>query len=437
MHFELWTLIIGVLLIAMTLSRNVLQRLPLSTGMLYLGAGAVLGPAGLELMTPDPVDHGELLERAAEVAVLISLFAIGLKLGLPLSDRRWHVAIRLATVSMVVTIALIAVIGHYVFDLPLGAAVLLGAVLAPTDPVLATDVQVTDSDDRDSLRFGLSAEGGLNDGTAFPFVMLGLGLLGLHELGEFGWRWLAVDVVWAIVAGLAIGAACGAVMGRLVVYLRTRHGHSVGLDEFLGLGLIALAYGLTLASHGYGFLAVLAAGVALQRVQQRDVGDFDDRRVAARVTGNIASREALATDDELAAAYMTREVQEFNEHLERIAELAVVLVVGALLAQVRFELHYLWLVALLSLVVRPIAVAVGLVGAPVSPEQRRLVSWFGIRGIGSLYYLMYALNHGVSGDLAELLLGLTLTVVASSIVLHGISVTPLMSWYRKRGGARR
>ena len=167
MHFELWTLIIGVLLIAMTLSRNVLQRLPLSTGMLYLGAGAVLGPAGLELMTPDPVDHGELLERAAEVAVLISLFAIGLKLGLPLSDRRWHVAIRLATVSMVVTIALIAVIGHYVFDLPLGAAVLLGAVLAPTDPVLATDVQVTDSDDRDSLRFGLSAEGGLNDGTAF------------------------------------------------------------------------------------------------------------------------------------------------------------------------------------------------------------------------------------------------------------------------------
>ena len=437
MHFELWTLIIGVLLIAMTLSRNVLQRLPLSTGMLYLGAGAVLGPAGLELMTPDPVDHGELLERAAEVAVLISLFAIGLKLGLPLSDRRWHVAIRLATVSMVVTIALIAVIGHYVFDLPLGAAVLLGAVLAPTDPVLATDVQVTDSDDRDSLRFGLSAEGGLNDGTAFPFVMLGLGLLGLHELGEFGWRWLAVDVVWAIVAGLAIGAACGAVMGRLVVYLRTRHGHSVGLDEFLGLGLIALAYGLTLASHGYGFLAVLAAGVALQRVQQRDVGDFDDRRVAARVTGNIASREALATDDELAAAYMTREVQEFNEHLERIAELAVVLVVGALLAQVRFELHYLWLVALLSLVVRPIAVAVGLVGAPVSPEQRRLVSWFGIRGIGSLYYLMYALNHGVSGDLAELLLGLTLTVVASSIVLHGISVTPLMAWYRRRVGARR
>lgn len=437
MHFEAWALIIGVLLIGMTLSRTLLQRLPLSTGMLYLGAGVALGPAGLELMSPDPEDHAELLERAAEVAVLISLFAIGLKLGLPLSDRRWHVAIRLATISMVVTIGLIAVIGHYVFGLPLGAAVLLGAVLAPTDPVLATDVQVTDSDDRDSLRFGLSAEGGLNDGTAFPFVMLGLGLLGLHELGEFGWRWLAVDVAWAVVAGLAIGGACGAVVGRLVVYLRTRHGHSVGLDEFLGLGLIALAYGLTLLSHGYGFLAVLAAGAALQRVQQRDVADIDERRVAAHVAGNEASREAVATDDELAAAYMTREVQAFNEHLERIAELAVVLVVGALLAQVKLELHYLWLVALLLLVVRPVAVMVGLVGAPISREQKRLVSWFGIRGIGSIYYLMYALNHGVTEELAEPLVGLTLTVVASSIVLHGISVTPLMTWYRARVGAPR
>jgi NhaP-type Na+/H+ or K+/H+ antiporter len=437
MHFELWALIVGVLLIALTLSRNVLQRLPLSTGMLYLGAGVALGPAGLELMSPDPEDHAAWLERAAEIAVLISLFAIGLKLGLPLSDRRWHVAIRLATFSMVVTIALITVIAHYVFGLPLGAAVLLGAVLAPTDPVLATDVQVTDADDRDSLRFALSAEGGLNDGSAFPFVMLGLGLLGLHELGEFGWRWLAVDVAWAVASGLAIGAACGAAVGRLVVYLRTRHGHSVGLDEFLGVGLIALAYGLALLSHGYGFLAVLAAGVALQRVQQHDVADIDERRVAARVAGNAASREAVAKDHEFAAVYMTREVQEFNEHLERIAELAVVLVVGALLAQVTFELRYLWLVALLLLVVRPVAVRVGLVGAPISAEQRRLLSWFGIRGIGSLYYLMYALNHGVPDAIAEPLIGLTLTVVASSIVLHGISVTPLMKWYRTRIGARR
>jgi NhaP-type Na+/H+ or K+/H+ antiporter len=432
MHFELWALIVGALLITMALAGSLLQRLPLSTGMLYLAAGAVLGPAGLELMNPDPQRDVELLERAAEIAVLISLFAIGLKLGLPLSDSRWHLALRLATTSMVVTIALVAAIGHYAFGLPLGAAVLLGAVLAPTDPVLASDVQVTDATDRDRLRFSLSAEGGLNDGAAFPFVMLGLGLLGLHDLGAWGWRWFAVDVVWAVVAGLAIGGACGAVVGRLVVYLRTRHRHSVGLDEFLGLGLIALAYGLTLLSHGYGFLAVLAAGVALQRMQQGNEKALDERRIAARVAGAEDTREAVATDAELAGAYMTREVQAFNDHLERIAEVAVVLVVGAMLYHVDFELESLWLVLVLLLVVRPIAVELGLLGAKVSADQRRLISWFGIRGIGSIYYLMYALNHGVPAAQARPLLDLTLTVVAASIVLHGISVTPLMNWYARR-----
>jgi NhaP-type Na+/H+ or K+/H+ antiporter len=437
MHFELWALVVGGLLIAMVLGGTLLQRLPLSTGILYLAAGAALGPAGIELMSPDPHRHSELLERATEVAVLISLFAIGLKLGLPFSDARWHLSVRLATVSMVVTVVLVAAIAHYALQLPLGAAVLLGAILAPTDPVLASDVQLLNADDRDRLRFSLSAEGGLNDGTAFPFVMLGLGLLGLHELGAWGWRWLVVDVAWAVFAGLAVGSACGAAIGRLVVYLRTRHSLSVGLDEFLGLGLIALAYGLAVISHGYGFLAVLAAGVALQRVQQGDLARPDERRVAARMAGTADAAEAVATDKETAATYMTREVQQFNEQLERIAELAIVIVVGAMLYYVDFQLSWLWLVLLLLLVVRPVAVWAGLLGAPVvSRDQRRLISWFGIRGIGSIYYLVYALNRGVPEGLAETLLGLTLTMVAVSVILHGISVTPLMGWYaRRRDGA--
>jgi NhaP-type Na+/H+ or K+/H+ antiporter len=437
MYVEAWALIIGALLITMALAGSLLRRLPLSTGMLYLAAGVALGPSGLELMEPDPGRHAALLERVTEVAVLISLFAIGLKLGLPLSDGRWRMAIRLATVSMVATVALVAVIGHYALGLPLGAAVLLGAVLAPTDPVLASDVQVVDADDRDRLRFSLSAEGGLNDGTAFPFVMLGLGLLGLHELGPAGWHWIAVDVVWAVVAGLAIGGGCGAAVGRLVVYLRTRHKLSVGLDEFLALGLIALAYGIALLCHGYGFLAVLAAGVALRRVQQGDTEAVDGRRVAAYVTGARDTREAVATDEQSAGAYLMGEVQDFNEQLERIAEVAVVLVVGAMLHHVDFEARFFWLVLALMVVVRPLAVGAGLVGAPVSREQRRLISWFGIRGIGSIYYLMYALNHGVPAHLAQPLFDITLTTVAVSIVLHGISVTPLMEWYGQRQRATR
>jgi NhaP-type Na+/H+ or K+/H+ antiporter len=239
------------------------------------------------------------------------------------------------------------------------------------------------------------------------------------------------------VAGLAIGGGCGAAVGRLVVYLRTRHKLSVGLDEFLALGLIALAYGIALLCHGYGFLAVLAAGVALRRVQQGDTEAVDGRRVAAYVTGARDTREAVATDEQSAGAYLMGEVQDFNEQLERIAEVAVVLVVGAMLHHVDFEARFFWLVLALMVVVRPLAVGAGLVGAPVSREQRRLISWFGIRGIGSIYYLMYALNHGVPAHLAQPLFDITLTTVAVSIVLHGISVTPLMEWYGQRQRATR
>ncbi len=431
MNPGLWALIIGVLLTTMALAGTQLRGLPLSTGMLYLGVGAVLGPAGWSLLTPDPLAQSQLLEVAAEIAVLISLFAVGLKLGLPLSDSRWQLPLRLATVSMLVTILCVAVLGVVAFGMPLGAAVLLGAITAPTDPVLASDVQVVEAHDRDRLRFSLSAEGGLNDGAAFPFVMLGLGLLGLHDLGTAGWRWLAVDVAWAIVGGLAIGAGLGAMIGRLVLHLRTRHRLSIGLDEFLALGLIALAYGLALLSHTYGFLAVLAAGIALQRTQDSHSAAATELPRAIGLADKGAN-EAIATDSRYAGAFLMREIRDFNDQLERIAEVAVVLLVGALLTFIDVSLDVILFVLFMLLFVRPLSVWLGLLGASVARDQRLLMSWFGIRGIGSIYYLMYAVNHGLAPDIAWQLTGLTLALVASSIVLHGISVTPLMALYGRR-----
>jgi len=413
MYFAIWSLIIGALLLTMALAGTWLRRLPLSTAMLYLAAGFGIGPAGLALMAPDPLVYSVILERASEVAVLISLFAVGLKLGLPFSDRGWRLPARLAIVSMTMTVAMIAAIGMAGLGLSLGASILLGAILAPTDPVLASDVQVVEASDRDRLRFSLTGEGALNDGAAFPFVMLGLGLLGLHDLGTGGWRWLAVDVLWATVGGLLIGGALGTLVGRLVVYLRSRHKASVGLDEFLALGLIALTYGLAVLSHTYGFLAVLAAGIALQRVTERPA-------------------EVART----ASADLMQEVQGFNEQLERIAEVAIVLAIGGMLAYTYLHASAVWFVLVLLLVVRPVSVWVGLLGAPVSRDQRVLISWFGIRGIGSIYYLMFAINHGLPRALAEELIALTLAMVAASIVVHGISVTPLMSAYARRKGRR-
>ena len=440
MSFAIWALVIGAILITMALLGTLLKRLPLSPGVIYLGIGYALGPGGLALMAPDPLVYSADLERMAEVALLISLFAVGLKLGVPLRDKRWYLPLRLAFPSMVLTVVLVALIGTFLLGLPAGAAILLAAILAPTDPVLASDVQVEDSSDRDRLRFSLTAEGGLNDGAAFPVVMLALGLLGLYDFGDGGWRWLAVDVVWAIGGGLAIGGAAGALIGKLVLYLRTRHQEAVGLDEFLALGLIAIAYGVAQLSFASGFLAVFAAGLALQRMRGQSKVDNPSSATKVKVVLGAESEKDLATHSHLAGTYMMEAVRGFNGQLERLAELVVVMVAGAMLSYTYLPHLAAWFLLLLFFLARPVSVWLGLRGAAgVSRDQRILISWFGIRGVGSIFYLMYAINHGLPEPLAKELIAITLTTVAASIVLHGISVTPLMSLYahRKARGRRR
>ena len=405
---------------------TVLKRLPLTTSLLYLVVGILLGPFFLGLIQLDPVQEPALLEKVTEVAVVISLFTTGLKLRLPLSDKGWRLPLRLALVSMTITVGLVTLIGVFGLNLPLGAAVLLGAILAPTDPVLASDVQSEHPWDVDSLRFGLTGEAGLNDGTAFPFVMLGLGLLGLHEIGEFGWRWLALDVLWATDGGLAIGGILGDLVGRLVLYLRREHKEAVGTDDFLALGLIAFSYGSALLIGAYGFLAVFAAGVALRRIERHHSGE---RNQAMSLTGEA---DEIATDPRKAPAYMAQAVLQFNEQLERIGEVGIVVLVGAMLSTGYLSLDPMWFVLLLLLVVRPVSVWLGLLGSPTSITQRNLIGWFGIRGIGSIYYLAYALSHGLAPELSTILVTMTLTAVAVSVLVHGVSVTPLMRLYEKK-----
>lgn len=423
-----WFLVIGLLLIAMAFAGSVLKRAPLSAAMFYLAAGYAVGPAGIGLINLRLPAGAVVVERVAEFAVLVSLFTAGLKLRVPISDRRWLLPVRLATLSMLVTIGLITLIGVFLLGLPLGAAVLLGAILAPTDPVLAADVQVTDAWDADRVRFSLTGEAGLNDGTAFPFVLLGLGLLGLHDLGG-GWKWLALDIAWGVVAGPLIGWALGTGTGQLVLHLRRKHQEAVGLDDFLTLGLIALSFGLAELVHAYGFLAVFAAGVALRRVEMRESGNASREELKER--RKQVAEEELATDPRTAPTHLTRQILRFNEHIERVGEVAVVLVLGSLLSADVLTPVGWWFVPLVFLAVRPLATWIGLVGSGLKWPQRALVGWFGVRGAGSVYYLAYAHAHGLSGPLADELTRLTLTAVAASVVLHGVSVTPLMSLYSR------
>lgn len=433
MNFGTWSAFVGVVLVLMALSSSLLARLPLSSSMLYLAIGAAASPLWLGWTELRVDGESKALEWLAEIVVLLSLFTSGLKMSAGLGDGRWMLPLRLAVVSMLVTVALVALGGSVWLGLPLGAAVLLGAILAPTDPVLASDVQLGDPQDRDRLRFALTGEAGMNDGTAFPFVMLGLGLLGLHELGPLGARWFGIDVVWAVVAGLGIGAMLGTLIGRLVVYLRQTHHEAVGLDNFLALGLIGLSYGLALLAMGYGFLAVFAAGVALRRVAHKanKAPTLSSNQIAEAHAHPDASSSALAVDPDKAPAFMAHAVLVFNEQIERIAEVVAVMAIGMLLWSLDWARVSWPFVAAMFLVVRPVSVVLGLAGSRTTRAQKSFIAWFGIRGIGSLYYLMYAVNHGLPSELVQTLAATTLAIVVVSIFVHGISVTPLMSLYER------
>jgi sodium/hydrogen antiporter len=453
MSFALWLAVGGVLLLFMALSGTLLSRMPVSTSMLYLLAGLALGPLGLAMGAPALTADAALLEHLTEIIVLLSLFTSGMKMSLGLHDRSWFPPLRLALGSMLATVLMITAAGVWLLGLPLGAALLLGGILAPTDPVLATEVQVDNPSDRDQLRFALTGEGGLNDGTAFPVVMLGLGLLGVHELGALGWRWLLVDVLWATSAGIAIGAVLGTGLGRLVLHLRHRHHEAIGYENFFALGLIGLAYGLAVLVHAYGFLAVFAAGLALRHAAQADTEAALASRGGVSNPGTAAAAEKrfedalhspqperaeqMATDPQYASAYMARTVLNFNEQLDRIGEMVGVVVLGLLLWAVTWPVAALWFVPLMLLAVRPLSVLVGLAGSRTSAVQRRLIGWFGIRGIGSLYYLCFAIGHGLPGEHVDMLIGLTTAVVVTSIIVHGVSVTPLMAHYRHVSRARK
>jgi NhaP-type Na+/H+ or K+/H+ antiporter len=415
-----WFLFVGALLLIMGVTPTLLKRLPVTPAMLYLAVGLVMGPTVLGIFDFNPLKQSALLEVLTEVAVLISLFSAGVKMPVPFNFRQWRAPLLLASVSMALTVGLVSAFGVWALGLPLGAAVLLGAIVAPTDPVLATDVQSRHPGDRDQLRFTLTCEAGLNDGSAFPFVMLGLGLLGLHNLGDNGMQWVLVDVVWATSAGVAIGVVCGVVLARTSWWLRGAPQRHELLDDFLGLGLIGVVYGLSEWANAWGFLAVFFGAVALRQTEvrlARRVGDAE-----------AASASALAAEPEAApAATVSEGALVFKEHAERLSELVLVLLLGGSLYLNSWSWAAVGLALFVFFVARPVSVMLGLIGTRTLTPVRGMTAWFGVRGIGSLYYLMYAIQHGLPEDTSIQLIQLTLIVVTLSIVLHGISVKPLMS----------
>lgn len=429
MSDTLWFLLVGGLMLARGLTATALQRSPITPAMFYLALGLLFGPTALNLFHFNPLQQSALLEVLTELVVLISLFSAGVKMPAPVEFPRWRAPILLASVSMTLSVGMVAAFAYYVLGLPLGAGVLLGAILAPTDPVLATDVQTRHPGDDEPLRFTLTCEAGMNDGSAFPFVMLGLGLLGLHELGEFSMRWVLVDVLWATAAGVVIGLVGGWSLAQVAHGLRRSPSRRDLVDNFLGLGLIGVAYGLSLLVGAWGFLAVFFAAVSLRQAELKraHLPENLERSPVARELPAVSE----AGPDDNSAPSVSGDSLIFREHLERLSEMMLVLLIGGTLFLDSWSLRAVGLALFVFVVARPVSVFFGLLGTRTSWPLRGMAGWFGVRGIGSLYYLMYAIQHGLSEDLALELVSLTLIVVALSIVVHGISVKPLMGRFMR------
>jgi len=371
-----------------------------SASLVYLGLGlaAAVAIEIIDIAWVDPVADASLVEHVTELAVIIALFGTGMKLERPLKGPAWGSVVRLLAITMPLTIGAVVLFGTGVMGLSLGAAIALGAILAPTDPVLAGDIGVgpPGQEDAHESNFSVTGEAGLNDGLAFPFLFLGLFVLdpgGTSWLGE----WLLADVLFAIVVGAAIGAAVGFGIGLAAVKLRERELFASVFDPWLAIPAVLAIYGLTEFAGAYGFIAAFAGGLAFRRYER---------------------------DHEY-----NRRAHEGAEVAEKLSELAVVLLLGSMISVSGLGEPGLagWLlVAALLLVMRPAAVAITFVGSGLPARQRAFLGWFGVRGVGSLFYAAAAVGSGyLTGSEATIVTWTAVAAVAVSIVAHGVTATPL------------
>lgn len=439
----MWMALLGALLLAMAMFASQLERLPVSTSIIYLALGLLLGPRALDWVRIDFVRGASWLEHLTEIAVIISLFIGGLKLRLPVRHAAWSAVWRLAAPLMLASIVGIALFAHLSLGLELATAALLGAVLAPTDPVLASAVSVNEAADQDRLRYGLSGEAGLNDGMAFPFIVFAMGLREQAGLGAWVFSWALVRLLWAIPAALLIGYALGRYLGQAAMRRRSIHRQTASTSDFLALALIALSYVAAEVVHAWGFLAVFAAGVGLRAaelaiVNQSPHPDAGPQRPAAESHAHPPAEDLVAAKVEqdaleqpaVAAGVTVFESLSFGDTAERALELLLVCIVGVSLA-VHWDPRAIAIALLLFVVIRPVCARLLLIGTPTSTAQRWLMGWFGVRGIGSLYYVTYSLNDPIGGIMGEAIVDLTLSVVALSVLLHGVSARPLLAWYER------
>lgn len=451
MSFEHWIAVAGGLLLIFGLASTYVRRLPLSSALLYLVVGLILGPLGFGVLELDFHTAHPWFENVAEGAVVVSLFIGGLRMRLPPRHRAWRAAYWMAGPVMLISIAGLAGYASGQLGLGMASALLLGAVLAPTDPVLASAVSVNHAADHDRLKYALSGEAGLNDGAAFPFVVLALEWA-LHDgVGPWLLRWGVLKLLWASVVGLGVGYVLGHRIGRLAIRLRHHHRESEAPNDLLALALMALSFAAAEALGGWGFLAAFAAGVGVRNAEVKVVRAtphpaFRDRveepahktrhppaehLVPPYVDAELLEQEAVA------AGVVVSQTLSFGDTAERLLEMVLVVLVGVAVSE-HWDMRGVPLSLFLFLVLRPLAARLVLARTDTTPGQRWIIGLFGVRGIGTLYYLAHVVKVGFA-DANELhsVVDLAVTVVACSVVLHGIAATPVLRRYERNAAKAR
>ncbi|QCB95005.1 cation:proton antiporter [Cellulomonas shaoxiangyii] len=396
-------LAVGVATLAAAVLPRLLRRAPVSMPAVFLAMGALGFWLLPQLPDPSPTEHPDIALHLTEVCVIVSLMGAGLAINRPFSWRSWGTTWRLLAITMPLSMVAVGVLGWAVLGLGVASAMLLAAALAPTDPVLATEVQVTEPVDEpgtqdDEARFALTSEAGLNDGLAFPFTYAAIAV-SLSGLAPGGWlgRWVLLDVVWRLSVGVALGFLVGWLLGRLFFSsfaerLRITE-HTQG---FVALAAIFLAYGGAEMAEGYGFVAVFVCAVALRGTER----EHEYHKV----------------------------LHAFVEQIERLLTVAVIVLLGGALVRGVFSglgWAELGVALVFLLVVRPLTGWVALRGGRTGPRERAVVAFFGVRGVGSLFYVAYAVQEGEFAD-ADRLWGVAALVVVASVLIHGAAATPVM-----------
>ncbi|MCU1425767.1 MAG: cation transporter [Microbacteriaceae bacterium] len=418
---------IGLATLAAALLPRLLGHVPISMPMVFLAAGILTFALVPGLPDPDPIANEALALHLTEVCVIVSLMGAGLALNRRVNLRTWSTTWRLLAITMPLSMLAVGLLGGTALGLGAAGTVLLAAALAPTDPVLASEVQVsepilqsdTDESDMDvtddEARFALTSEAGLNDGLAFPFTWaaIAISLVGVAPSAWLG-EWFVVDVLWRLTVGVGIGCAVGWMLGKLFFSARAeRLGLAERAEGFVALAATFVAYGVAELAEGYGFIAVFVCACTV--------------RAAERSHGYHGV------------------LHKFIEQVERLLTVAVLVLLGGAVARGMFaEIGWAEVGVALAflLVIRPLAGWIGLTPGKTGTRERLVISFFGVRGVGSLFYIAFALQTGDFAE-GERLWAITSLVIVGSIIIHGIAATPVMNFLdtsrekeaRRRGGS--